>query len=181
MQTTNLNYAIDRLKQAKRSTFSPAVYVLWGVIVLLAYVVTMVTSISMSSYWFFAIPVGIALSIWLGIRYNNKIGQQSKSYGMASTLHFSIMLVFYAAATLSSDPASGLLIVGVAYCLGAVHLDKFMSIFGICALLCYIGISTEWVQSGYIIGGVLATSLFVTALGSALYRANDMKGRASDD
>ena len=166
--TKNIEYAIERLKQANKTSMSPAIYALWGSAIVLAYLLTMTTSIAMNNYWLVVMPIGIVLSILLGIRHNNNIGQENKSFGISSALHFSIMGGFYLVASLGVDPASGLLIVAFAYCLGAIHIDKFMSIFGVCALVSYVCIATNWIQSGYVIGGILASGLFATAIASSI-------------
>jgi len=56
----------------------------------------------------------------------------------------------------------------MAYCLGAVHVDKSMGVFGAFCLLAYIGISTEFITSNLLLGILFSGGLFATAIVTSL-------------
>lgn len=170
---SNIDYAIERLKEADASFMSPLIYALWGGLVALSFMVTAYSDISIGTYWVVALPVGMLLSAWIGITRSNKLGQRNSSFGKLTFAHFSIMAIFMLASALGNDPASGILILGMAYCLGAIHIDKWMSVFGVCCLLAYIGISTEFIASNLILGILLCGGLFATSILASLSQKQD--------
>lgn len=160
----NIDYVIERLNKADASFMAPSVYTLWGGITALSFLLTAYTSISIGTYWIIALPLGMLLSAWISIAHSKKLGQRKYSEGKAIFAHFVIMAIFMLAGAQSGDPTILLLILGIAYCLGAVHFDKYMIVFGLCCLLAYIGISTEFIRSNLVLGILLSGGLFASAI-----------------
>jgi len=102
---SDINYAIERLKVADASFTSPLIYVLWGGIVALSFLVTAYSQISVGTYWIVAFPIGMLLSVWMGIAHSNKLGQRNASYGKSIFAHFSIMAIFMFSGSLGGGPS----------------------------------------------------------------------------
>lgn len=166
--TSNIDYAIEKLKVANGQSMSPLIYALWGGLVALGFLVSTSSQLSMGFYWLIAMPLGMIVSIWIAGAHSKKVGQKNSVLGKNTAIHFLIMGGFMLAASFGSDPVAGLLILGLAYCLGAVHIDKWMMIFGICTLITYVGISTSYIDSNLVAGTLLAGGLFATAILSAI-------------
>ena len=173
--TSNIDYAIEKLKTANQQSMPPLIYALWGGLVALGFLLSISFHFSMGIYWLVAMPLGMILSIWIATVHGKKVGQKNSILGKNTALHFLIMGFFMLTASISSDPIIMLLILGFAYCLGAIHIDKWMAIFGVCALLTYVGISTSFINSNLVAGTLLAGGLFTTAIVSAISQKADLQ------
>lgn len=169
--SSDLQYVTNALKKAEsQNAGSPAIWCLWGIIVLVGYaVVEFVVQYSMI-YWIAASVAGGLASWWLGERFERQHGQIDIELGKQFAGHFFIQLVFIFTAVFTGKYMEILLLFGLGYALAGIYLDKLFLPIAALSWLLYLGAHAGLVSSWFIIGIVLSAGLF--AMGWITHRKN---------
>ena len=117
---------LNKLLSDSESTSYPAIYVLWGIIILLGFTIAEFKPEALLAYWIPASIIGFVLSAWLGYRKSTKIGQRDRDIGNQYMMHFAIMTVCIFIAIFTQAHEAILMIIGLAYLLAGIHLERAM-------------------------------------------------------
>lgn len=158
----DLEYVNDLLEDSQPGGYA-AIYILWGVIVLIGFIIVDLKPEWANVYWATSTVIGFTLSTFLGRHADAKIGQRNSELGKRYSTHFGIMGVCIFIAMFSKDYQAILLITGLGYCLAGLYLERVMFFVGIVAIACYIGVVLGIITSNSILGVVFASGLFVAA------------------
>lgn len=177
-KNSDLEYVSNVLRKADANrACEPMIYGLWGCIVLVGYGVIEYAVDYATAYWIVASIVGGLLSWWLGARASKNIGQSDKALGLKHLKNNLVMLVFIFTAVFTQQYLAILLLIGMAYCLIGLYLDKVMLLAGAAAWLAYVGLYIGLISSALIVGIVIALAFFVSAWAAA--RANKLSQHAA--
>lgn len=166
-QQQDLNYVRQVLGASEQGNSYPAIYALWGCIVLLGHVLMEFNIHSGSLYWFIAGPIGMVISAWLGIRADHKKGQHDSETGDKYMIHFAIMLGAIFIAMFTKQYESILLLISLGYALAGLHLERLMYAVGALTALLYIAVCFGLITSHLIVGIVLAIGFFALSWSAA--------------
>jgi len=169
----DLNY-VNSLLERSRAGGHPAIYVLWGLIVLIGFIVNDLKIEWANAYWISASIAGFFASMILGSRAESKTGQRDTERGKRYSAHFGIMMVCIFIAIFAKDYQAILLITGLGYCLAGLYLERIMFVVGVVAIVCYAGVVSSVISSASILGVVFASGLFTAAWATS--RSNSKAG-----
>lgn len=151
----------------------PAIYVLWAVIGLFGFALfDFVTHTSwVGIYWLFAGPIGMALSIWLGVKADRAAGATSRDTGIRASLHWlsfmvagwlGLALVFADHLTWRGFGSLWVLLLALTYFQFGLHLERRLLPIGVLIAAGYL--VTVWVPNyGWTATGVVLAIALVTA------------------
>lgn len=158
----DLNYVNNLLEESQLNGY-PAIYAMWGVIVLIGFIVIDIKVEWANAYWIGSSIAGFIASMVLGSRAESKSGQRDKQQGKRYSAHFGIMGICIFIAIFAKDYQAILLITGLGYCLAGLYLERIMLVVGMIAIACYIGVVSSIITSSSIVGIVFASGLFASA------------------
>ena len=165
---------VRTVAERSRTTHVPAIYLLWAVIGLFGFALFDFVSQSrwIGIYWLFAAPIGLALSIWLGVRAERDAGATSRKSGIQASLHWlsfmaagwlGIALVYAGHLTWRGFGSLWVLLLALTYFQFGLHLERRLLPIGVLMGAGYL--VTIWVPSfGWTTTGVvLAIALLAGA------------------
>ena len=149
----------------------PALYFLWGVLVLVGFGLHDVSLDSVPIYWAVAGPAGGLLSAYLGWRHQQRSGYLNASRGIRYALHWGALLAavflgtFMVRQRIVAAEAFGpvvLLLVAQAYFHAGLHLDgplRWVGLLIAAAYLVVLSMSTYvWTLAGVVVAAALMIS-----------------------
>ena len=152
-----------------------SVYMLWAVIILFS--IPLREFVDDKSwigwYWWIAVPVGFLLSMWLGSRTSERIGQADRERGMRWVKHWLAyvvacllggLLVAGGKLTDSGIGALSVLLLALSYFHAGLHLDRRLVPVGILIGICFPIILYLPSYGSTASSVVIAVALFVVAL-----------------
>ncbi len=163
----DLSYLRNLLHKAEQRHGYPSIYLLWGCIIIVGYMVAEWAMPWTNYYWLFAAPLGMLFSSLIGYQQSRKNGQMD-DVGKKYLAHFSatIGLIFIAVST--AEYSAILLLISLSYVLAGIHLDRLMLWVGALTLACFIAIEQGWLASNLVFGLVLGSGLFLAAWSSSV-------------
>lgn len=169
----DLGYVRGVVRKAGVAQSPAAINILWAVIVLVGFALNDFAQTRAGLYWLIAAPFGFLLSLYLGWRSARQQGQIDKQEGVRHTLHWGGMMVaIFLAVPLGATGAltpkgmgqAILLIVGLAYFLAGVHLERPMLWIGISIAAGYLATFVITKYTWTIVGAFFAAALIASAL-----------------
>jgi hypothetical protein len=159
----------------------PAVYFLWGALVLVGFVLHDVALDWVPSYWTVAGPMGGLLSAYFGWRHQQRSGSLDASRGIRYALHWGALLAAVFLATFMvrqrvvAAEAFGpvvLLLVAQAYFHAGLHLDKPLRWVGLMMVAAYLVVLSMsayvWTVAGVVVSAALLISGVRASRGGAV-------------
>lgn len=163
-QHTDLEYVSNTLKKAEASRSGyPTTYCLWGVITFFGFAVWEFYVEYTGIYWAIFGSIGGLLSWWLSERDEKRQGQQDKELGLKYMWHFIILTTFIWAAVFTQQYLTILLILSMGYITAGLYLDRTMFIVGGIALVAYILVYLDILNSFLVVGSIFSLGFFVSA------------------
>ena len=168
----DLSYVRGAVEKSEGSNSVRAIYLLWGLVILVGFPLTDFAPGAVPLYWTIAGPVGFLASLFLGYRSGVKRGQHARSEGLRHTLHWvgmmvSIGLLIPLAATgvLEWEGLNQviLLVLALSYFQAGVHLDRPLMWAGGIMLGGYVLLFFLESYAWTIIGVLLGVALFLSA------------------
>ena len=164
---------VRAVAERSRGAHVPAIYLLWAVIGLFGFALFDFVSHTMwiGVYWLFAGPIGMALSIWLGIRAGRDTGATSRDSGIRASLHWvafmaagwlGLALVFADHLTWRGFGSLWVLLLALTYFQFGLHLERRLLPIGVLIAAGYL--VTVWVPGyGWTATGIVLAIALVTA------------------
>lgn len=148
---------------------APAVYFLWGTLVLCGFTLSDVRPAWVPLYWTIVGPAGAILSGYLAYSRQRTIGHLDRIRAARHAWHWGAMLsvIFLGGLTVRAGLIAGdaygtivLLLLAQAYFHAGIHLDKPLRWIGVLLAVGYIVVLTvagpAWTMTGVVIGSALA-------------------------
>ena len=164
---------VRAVAERSRVAHVPAIYLLWAVIGLCGFALFDFVSHMrwIGIYWLFAAPIGLALSIWLGVRGERNAGVTSRESGMRASLHWvsfmaagwlGLALVHAEHLTWRGFGSLWVLLLALTYFQFGLHLERRLLPIGVLAAAGYL--VTVWVPGyGWTATGVVLAVALVSA------------------
>src|SRR5262245_3911004 len=171
--TEDLEYLGALLRKSERGSSPFIIYALWAVLVLVGFSMVDFAPHRVGLFWLIAGPLGGVASAILGHRYGLRIGQLNRDEGTRHGWHwFGIMLTILLAVPLGVSGAVAwpvlsrifLLIIGLAYFLAGVHLERPLKWVGLLMMACYVGLFFIPAYGWTLVGILVSLSLIVSGL-----------------
>jgi hypothetical protein len=148
-----------------------AVFFLWGVLVLVGFVLHDVGLAWVPFYWMVAGPAGGMLSAYLGWQHQKRSGYLNASHGIQYALHWGSLLaaVFLGSLMVRQGVVAAeafgpvvLLLVAQAYFHAGLHLDKPLRWVGLLMAAAYLAVlvmsTYAWTLAGVVVSAALVIS-----------------------
>ena len=171
--TNDLEYVGGLLRKSERGTSPFGVYLLWAGMVLVGFSLVDFAPQRVGLFWFIGGPLGGVLSAFLGHRYAVRIGQVNRAEGIRHGWHWSgVMLAILLAVPLGVTGAVDwrilsrvfLLLIGLAYFLAGVHLEKPLKWAGLLMMAGYVALFFIPAYGWTLVGALVAATLVVSGL-----------------
>ena len=178
MDTTNrltddLRYLGGLLRKSERGTSPLIIYLLWAGMVLVGFSMVDFAPRQVGVFWFIGGPLGGVVSAFLGQRHALKIGQVSREEGNRHGWHwFGLMLAVTLVVPLGVTGGVDwrvfsrvfLLVVGLAYFLAGVHLERPLKWVGLLMMAVYVALFFVPVYGWTLVGVLVAAGLIASGL-----------------
>jgi hypothetical protein len=154
-----------------RGTSPFAMYLMWAVLVLVGFALVDFAPRKVGIFWIVAGPLGGVASAFLGMRHARKIGQLNREEGTRHAWHWAgLMVAILLAVPLGVAGAVDwpilsrifLLIIGLAYYLAGVHMEKPLLWAGGLMLAGYLALFFIPAYGWTMIGVLVAASLLLS-------------------
>lgn len=159
----DLNYVNQILETAQQNPSPRLTYLLWAAIILIGFGLADYKSEWVSIFWMVAAPLGMIASALIAIQTDNKLGQKRTTLGINYFKHMLLMVLTIFVAAYTNNTQSILLIIGLAYCLGGLYLDKKLFWVGLISYLAHFLVFLKIIQSNFLIGIIISLGILVTA------------------
>ena len=176
---SDLGYVRAVVQEADRAPSPAGIYLLWAIICLVGFPLADFAPQHMALFWFTVGPLGWVVSAWLGWRAARRGGQLDRSLGMRHMAHWAAMLVGVALGVLmvkggmltgEGMGAFAILVVGLAYVLAGVHLDRLFVWPGLLMLAGYGVLVLAQGPTWTIVGVLVSVGLAISALAASKKR-----------
>ena len=176
----DLGYVRGVVEDAGRASSPAGIYLLWAVICLVGFPLADFAPEHMARFWFIVGPVGWVFSAFLGWRASRRGGQMDRAFGMRHLAHWAAMLVTLSLGALmlksgmltgSGMGAFAILVVGLTYVLGALHLDRLLLWPGLLMLAGYVVLIFVEGNTWTIVGVLVSAGLGISAMIAGKQRA----------
>ena len=170
----DLDYVASAVRREDLDDGIPVIYYLWAVLVAIGWALPDFAPRWTGWYWIIAGPAGGLLSWWIGSRQGASVGINDTALGRRYAYHwsltlFALLLVFLPAISgkISAETSAinVLLVIGLAYTLAGVHLERPLLWCGLLVFGGYVALSTiELPYLWTITGLVVAASLILAGV-----------------
>ena len=170
---SDLGYVREVVRTSEQDPSVPAISFLWAGICLVGFSLIDFAPRHVGLYWSIAAPLGFLVSCFLGWRHSQRQGQMRRDLGIRYFLHmFGMMAVIFLASILGMTGAVAwqelskliLLIIGLAYFLAGVHLERPLLWIGILMMAGYLSLFVIPAYGWTFIGVLVAVALVSTGL-----------------
>lgn len=172
-EKSDLGYVREVVRTSEQGPSVPAISFLWAGICLVGFSLIDFAPRHVGLYWSIAAPVGFLTSGFLGWRHSRRQGQMRRDLGIRYGLHmFGMMAVIFLASILGMTGAVAwqelskliLLIIGLAYFLAGLHLERPLLWIGILMMAGYLALFVIPAYGWTLIGVLVAVALVSTGL-----------------
>ncbi|MCL0037315.1 hypothetical protein M1N15_01675 [Dehalococcoidia bacterium] len=169
---SDLGYVREVVRTSEQDPLLSVLYFFWAGICLVGFSLIDFAPRHVGLYWSIAAPLGFLTSCFLGWRRSKRQGQMPRA-GMRYGLHmFGMMAVIFLASILGMTGAVAwqelskliLLIIGLAYFLAGVHLERPLLWIGILMMAGYLSLFVIPAYGWTFIGALVAVALVSTGL-----------------
>lgn len=165
----DLSYVASVVRQQDRDDGLPVIYFLWAVLVPIGFALPDFAPRWAGWYWLIVGPIGGLLSWWIGTRHSERTGINDIELGrrwgyhwlVAGAAFILIMLPIFTGKTAAPSAAANiLLVVGLAYALAGVHLERPLLWSGLLMFGGYLALSVldlpyVWTTTGVVVAAAL--------------------------